>query len=455
MLEKNIKKVIEGVYPFHMPGHKRQKEWLEGLFDADITEICGTDNLHAPSGIIDEAQKKAAELFGVNEILFLTGGSTSGILSAITAACKIEDKILIARNCHKSVYNACIINRLKVSFVYPKQDVLLGCAGQVTPWDVAEEMDRSGAKVVVITSPTYEGIVSDTARIAKEVHLRDGILIVDAAHGAHFGFNDYFPKSARQLGADIVIESAHKTLPCLTGSALLHICTERVDTAAVKRAVGIYLTSSPPYPILCSIDRFVHKASEGDLFSSYIEKLEAFYSRASSLSKLKITRVDDPSKIIISTRGTSINGFELKETLLKDYKIEIEMALPEYAMAMTSLADSYEGLGRLSAALEDIDQKLSVSEKKPFYFPPKPKIKGLFTEKESVAAELVSLEQSAGRISLDFIFAYPPGCPIVAPGEEITTEIVEYIEDIINMKGQILSDGQFFPNAVRVYKEKD
>lgn len=455
MLEKDIKKVIEGVYPFHMPGHKRQSEWLEGLFDADITEIYGADNLHAPSGIIADAQKRAAELFGVTETLFLTGGSTVGILSAISAACGYDDKIIIARNCHKSVYNACIINRLKVSFVYPQSDCDLGCAGQVTPWDIAEEMDRSGARVVVITSPTYEGIVSDIESISKEVHIRGGVLIVDAAHGAHLGFNDYFPKSARQLGADIVVESAHKTLPCLTGAALLHICTEEVAASAVKRAVGIYLTSSPSYPILCSIDRFIYKASETDLFSSYKERLEAFYRISSVLTKLKIIRTDDPSKIIISTRGTSINGFELKETLLKDYKIELEMALPEYALAMTSMADSDKGLYRLAIALVEIDKKLSVCEKKPFYFPPKPKIRGCFTEKSPFASEFVSFEQAVGRVSLDFIFAYPPGCPIVAPSEEITPEILEYIKGIINMKGQILSDGQFFPNAIRVCEEKD
>lgn len=455
MLEKDIRKVTEGVYPFHMPGHKRQKEWLEGLLDLDITEICGADNLHAPTGIIDESQKGAAKFFGVKETLFLTGGSTVGILSAIAAACEYDDKIMIARNCHKSVYNACIINRLKVSFVYSQTDCALGCAGGVFPRDVSEEMDRSGAKIVVITSPTYEGIVSDIEAIAKEVHTRDGILIVDAAHGAHLGFNDYFPKSARSLGADIVIESAHKTLPCLTGAALLHICTERVDASAVKRAVGIYLTSSPPYPIICSIDRFVHKASETDLFSSYKARLEAFYCVCSVLTKLKVIRTDDRSKIVISTRGTSINGFELKEILLRDYKIELEMALPEYALAMTSVADTDKGLGRLATALADIDGKISACEKKPFHLPPKPKIRGCFTENPPIAAEPVPLESSAGRISLDFIFAYPPGCPIVAPGEEITPEILEYIKGIINMNGQILSDGEFFPEAVRVYEEKD
>ena len=198
MLEKDILKITDGVYPFHMPGHKRQKEWTDGLLDIDVTEITGADNLHAPTGVIRDAQHRASKLFGTIATIFLSGGSTAGVLSSISAVCGFENKIIIGRNCHKSVYNACLLNHLDVSYVYPAVKHRLGIYGEVMPVDVDLAMKESGAKVVVITSPTYEGVVSDIKTIAKTVHKNGGILVVDSAHGAHLGFNDYFPKSAKK-----------------------------------------------------------------------------------------------------------------------------------------------------------------------------------------------------------------------------------------------------------------
>lgn len=455
MLEKDLKKVIDGVYPFHMPGHKRQKEWLEGLYELDLTEITGADNLHNPDGIIAECQATATKLYKTKKTFLLTGGSTSGIHSAISAVCETNNKIIIARNCHKAVYNSVTVNRLDVSYVYPQAEPSLDCYGKVTPRDIAEEMDRSGAKAVVITSPTYEGIVSDIEGIAKEVHRRGGILVVDSAHGAHLDFNDYFPKSARSLGADIVIESAHKTLPCLTGAALLHLCTDAVTPAAIRRAIGIYLTSSPPYPILCSLDRFIGYKDKQTLFASYVKRLGHFYTETASLKGLKIIKPDDPSKIIISCKGTNINGFELKERLFKEFDIELEMAMPSYALAMTSVADTDEGFARLLSALTKISATLSPEEKKRILLPPTPKVKRPLTEKRPFSCEILPLWHSAGRTSADYVYAYPPGCPIVAPGEEITAEILEYIDDLSVCGAQIFSDGEFFPEFISVFREKD
>ena len=452
MLEKDISKITNGVYPFHMPGHKRQKEWLDGLIDTDITEITGTDNLHAPTGIIKDAQHRAARLFGTVATIFLSGGSTAGVLSSISALCGFESKIIVARNCHKSVYNACLLNHLEVSYVYPSTKHRLGVYGEVMPADIDKAMKESGAKVVVITSPTYEGIVSDIKTIAKTVHKNGGILIVDSAHGAHLGFNDYFPKSARELGADIVIESAHKTLPCLTSAALLHICSHRVSFAAIRSALGVYETSSPSYPVICSIDRALTKINETDLFTPYVKRLEDFYCKAKGLKNLYLfeSAEFDKGKIVISTENADINGFELKDILLERYKIETEMAMPNFALAMTSIADSDEGFERLISALSDIDKTLSISKTTSFLSAPTPK--KVFEIYKNGETELSKVKDSAGKISAEFIFAYPPGSPIIAKGEQITKEILTYLDNLSSSGAQILSSNGNYPHYIEIFK---
>ncbi|MBO5852511.1 MAG: aminotransferase class V-fold PLP-dependent enzyme [Clostridia bacterium] len=455
MLEKSIEKITDGVYPFHMPGHKRQSEWTQGLYDADITEITGADNLHVPVGIINEAQCYATKLYGTVSTIFMTGGGTAGVLSAISAVCGFGQDVVIARNCHKSVYNACLINHLKAEYVYPAIKHRLGVYGEVLPADVDTAMKKSGAKAVVITSPTYEGIVSDIKSIAKVVHKNGGTLIVDSAHGAHLGFTNYFPKSARELGADIVIESAHKTLPCLTGAALLHICTHRVSFAEIQKALGVFETSSPPYPILCSIDRTLKKIKETDLFTPYVLRLENFYSKASQLKNLYLFQSAefDKGKLVISTEKTNINGFELKNILSQKYKIELEMAMPNYALAMTSVADSNDGFDRLIGALFEIDKTLAFENKSTFFAPPKcSKVKELW---EGGIKEFISAKKAVGRISNEFVYAYPPGSPIIAPGEHFSAEVLEYLSYLSAGGAQILCGTGNYPDNIAVLKEKD
>ena len=455
MLENNITKITDGVYPFHMPGHKRQKEWLEGLYNIDITEITGADDLHAPVGIIRDSQSRAAMLYGTVSTIFMTGGSTSGVLSAISAVCDFGQSIIIARNCHKSVYNACLVNHLNAHYIYPTIKHRLCAYGEVLASDVDATMKSSGAKTVVITSPTYEGIVSDIKSIAKVVHKNGGILIVDSAHGAHLGFSDYFPKSARSLGADIVIESAHKTLPCLTGAALLHICTHRVSFAEIQKALGVFETSSPPYPILCSIDRALTKIQEADLFTPYVSKLEKFYSQAKQLKNLCLFESADfdRGKLVISTEKANISGFELKSILLEKYKLELEMAMPNYALAMTSVADSSEGFDRLISALIEIDKTLVLKNKSTLFAPPKcDKVKELW---DSSPTELISAKNADCKVAREFIYAYPPGCPIIAPGERLSADVLDYLSNLSADGAQILSSEGNYPDNISVLKEKD
>lgn len=233
MSDKGLyKKLIEykeqGKYPFHMPGHKRQDQLLADPYEIDITEINGFDNLHHPEGIIKDSMDNAAAFFKTDNTWFLVNGSSCGLLAAIHAVTDIGDYIIIGRNCHKAVYNAIELRNLKAGYIIPQVIKEYGIHGGYNPEDIENELKRaqmSGekARAVIITSPTYEGVISDIERIAKIVHKYGSILIVDEAHGAHLGIHQNLPKPAYELGADIVIESAHKTLPAMTQTAFTFV----------------------------------------------------------------------------------------------------------------------------------------------------------------------------------------------------------------------------------------
>ena len=217
-----------------MPGHKRQSLHFPNPYAIDITEIDGFDNLHHAEGILKEAQERAAELYGSRECFYLINGSTCGLLAAISAAAKRGETVLVARNCHKAVYHALFLRELSANYLYP---VITenGIMGQITAEQVEEALSQDPTiKTVILTSPTYEGIGSDIGKISTVAHRHGAALIVDEAHGAHFGFGAGFPENAVRQGADAVIMSLHKTLPSFTQTALLHLCSDRISSAEVK-----------------------------------------------------------------------------------------------------------------------------------------------------------------------------------------------------------------------------
>ena len=265
LYDKLIEYSKSGTYPLHMPGHKRNTKLLQGVdpFDIDITEITDFDNLHNAEGIIKESMENAAKYYGVKKTWYLVNGSSSGILAAIHSVTDIGDKILIGRNCHKSVYNAIEARNLNAEYVYPEFIDELNMCGGYEPEKIREILcNNSDIKAVVITSPTYEGIVSDIKKIAEVVHAQGAILIVDEAHGAHFRVSDKLPRPAYECGADIVIESVHKTLPSLTQTALLHLNSDRVLEKKITKALAIYQTSSPSYLLMASIEKCIYYMSK-------------------------------------------------------------------------------------------------------------------------------------------------------------------------------------------------
>ncbi len=449
-----LRELTDGIYPFHMPGHKRNPEFLKDC--PDITEITGADDLHHPDGILRDSQNRAAKLFGVKKTFYSTCGSTAAILAAVTAVTKSGDRIVIARNCHKSVYNAAYINNLKTEYIMPETVDELGCFGAVLPEAVEISLKSGPIAAIVITSPTYEGFVSDIKAISEIAHKYGALLIVDAAHGAHLGFSEHFPPSARHLGADIVIESAHKTLPALTGAALIHICSDKVDEFRLKTAFSIYNSSSPSYPIMASIDAVLDtlKYRGADLLKQQSDRLDDLWRECRILNNLSVLRRDDldKSKILILCKNVSVSGFELKAMLLSEHKIECEMAMPNYVLCISTIADTSLGFDRLSYALAQLDRKIVPSGNAPTLSPmPKPYVKMTLRQALEADSETVTPEFATGRIAAEFIYAYPPGSPIIAPGEVITALALSAISSLREQGANIYSSGEDIKN-IKVVK---
>ncbi|MCM1065588.1 MAG: aminotransferase class V-fold PLP-dependent enzyme [Eubacterium sp.] len=453
----------DDIYPCHMPGHKR-RPWgklPEEMFLRDITEIDGFDNLHQPEGILRELQEQAAALYGAEESFYLVNGSTSGILSAVSAALPEGGHILMARNCHKAAYHAAYLRNLTVSYLYPplmaEYDIMDGISSQ----QVEEALEREPAiGAVLIVSPTYEGRISDIRRIAETVHKRNIPLIVDEAHGAHLGFSADLAENSCRAGADLVIHSVHKTLPALTQTALLHVNGNRVDRALLRRFLHIYQSSSPSYLLMASIDnalQYVEKAG-AEAFTAFVgnyRKLLADLAACKHLCFLPLERgKQDIGKLLISTKMTNMSGKGLYDILLKRYHIQLEMAAETYALAMFTVNDAEEGYERMRTALLQIDGEMDASEEAAYPEEPNPEA-GVGCPAEicpvgtlhpvplacawDMKKRYVELQDSVDQCAGEFVELYPPGIPLLVPGERITAQLAEdirrYLKKGLNVQG--------------------
>ena len=449
-------------YPFHMPGHKRNKAAVNGNFpiETDITEIEGFDNLHHPEGILKKAQDTVAKIYGTKESYYSVNGSTAALLSAVSAAVPKGGRILVARNCHKAVYHAIYLRNLVPSYIYPQVDEKWWINGGISPDKVERILaENPECSAVLITSPSYDGVVSDVKRIAEIVHEHGIPLIVDEAHGAHFHFSNYFPVSAVELGADLVIQSLHKTLPSMTQTAVLHNCSERVDSNLIRRFMGIYQSSSPSYILMASMDACMEKMSSdgNEMFREFTKILEKTRRRLSECKYIRLVSPEigtagvfdyDRSKLLFSTRYASMTGSELAQILLEKYHIQVEMETEHYVLALAAVGDSEEGFERLCQAIEEIDQE-EAQKKKEKREAEEPKAGRTaytslsqfmsITEAMESESEIRKLEESVGRISAEFGYLYPPGIPLIVPGEQITGQFIRnmriYMEEGLYLQG--------------------
>ena len=435
------------MYPFHMPGHDFANPFL-----IDITEIEGFDNLHHAEGILKDAQDRAAALYHSEETYFLVNGSTCGILAAVSACMTRGGKILMARNCHKAAYHAAYLRGLDIEYLYPEKEDIFGINGGIHEDIVEKALEEfQDIQAVMITSPTYDGVVSNVEKIAQIVHRKGIPLIVDEAHGAHFGFHEYFPKSSVEMGADLVIHSLHKTLPSLTQTALLHVNGNRVDRECLRRFLDIYQTSSPSYVFMAGMDSCVCLLEKrgGELFESLRRNLEVFYKQTESLGCIYLANHGlmgksgihdfDRSKLVISARNAGFTGNQLANLLRNRYHLELEMAGGSYGLALTSISDTEEGFLRLSEALKEIDacleNKIEKNTEKSTLTIEDIVIKNevwcRIHEALESPGESVLLEKAEGKICREFVYLYPPGIPMLVPGEIISREVLGKIRRLV------------------------
>lgn len=463
-------------YPLHMPGHKRNVGcgFLDDLYGIDITEIIGYDNLYEADGMLKDAMERAARVYGAEETFFLVNGSTVGILSAITGVAKRGERILVARNCHKAVFHAIELRDLQAVYLHPKYLSDWDIAGGIDPQEVeAKLLQYPDIKAIVITSPTYEGIVSDVEAITKLAHANNIPLIVDEAHGAHLPFDERFPKSALRCDTDVVIQSMHKTLPSFTQTALIHMKKGYADTARIKEYIGYYQTSSPSYLFMAGMDECIATLEkEGShLWEAFFEMREDFLQKMAILQNIRIFQDNDPCKLVISVKGTDLSGNELQKILLEKYHIQLEMAAETYVLGIITMCDTKEGFDRLAKALLEIDKSIvklmtevshdglafvkedqtilhlnvQNSDSSDGWNPlfgwekcDEDIVYSLAEVKEKDTKEVL-IEKAKGSVCAGYVNLYPPGIPLLLPGERITKEhitlINRYLEKDMHVQG--------------------
>ncbi len=436
---------------FHMPGHKNKPNILDeignNLHDYDITETLGTDNLHFPTGMIKNTLESISKSYGAKKSYIVVNGTSCGVISSIMACTSPGDFILVQRDCHKSVYNAVILGGLKVEYLYPEFNREHGLNFSVS-LEKLEQMliDYPKIKLVVLTYPTFYGVCFDIKKAAEIVHKYDKILMIDEAHGSHLNFCSKLPPAAERSGADIVAQSTHKTLPALTQSSVLHVCSDRVDVDKLSRMLRMLQTTSPSYILMASVQRaveYMDKYGEERLSKN----IEMFRIKTKELRDLGVNVLTDEflkengchafdeTRAVISLNDVGITGKELETILREKYKIQMEMSDLMYAVGYITAADDPEDIERLFDSVKEIylDAKNDDSQNSRVYIEEFPHLTQEISMKNAFYSdnELVTTEESVGRISSDFIIPYPPGIPLICPGEIIKEETIEYAKSIL------------------------
>lgn len=446
--------VARDTIPFHVPGHKKGqgvdpefKHFIgDNPFKIDVTVFKLVDSLHHPTGPIREAQALAADAYGSDATFFSIHGTSGAIQAMIMSVVGAGDTIIVPRNVHKSVTAGIILSGAVPVYMQPELDKNLGIANGVLPETVEQTLrENPHAKAVLIINPTYYGVSTDLKRIAEIVHSYDIPLIVDEAHGPHLKFHDALPMSAMEAGADLCSQSTHKIIGAMTQGSLLHVRTRYVDIARVQQIMNLLQTTSPSYILLASLDTSRRQiALEGkELLDGAIElanyvrneinRIPGFYCYGNELLGQPGVFAIDPTKICITCRDLGITGFDLDMILSNKYHIQMELSDLYNVLAVGSFGDTRENMDRLLDALREISSEyLNENTRKADFLdiPPIPKQVLIPREAFNGAKISVPLTDSVGEVSGEFLMAYPPGIPILCPGEVITEEIVNYVQDL-------------------------
>ena len=439
--------------PMHMPGHKRSvllAPYLRGLGAAlDMTEIDGLDNLHRPEGILRESMRLAAGLYGAAASFYLVGGSTVGILAGTRALTRPRDKVILQRESHLAVHNAVALCQLNPVYLYPARLPDSGITGSLSPEALSDVIARHpDARLLIITCPSYEGVLSDLPALTAMARAAGLHVLVDAAHGAHLGLSGLFPAGAVASGADIVVQSLHKTLPSLTQTAIAH-ARDQDASARLAEQLDVFQTSSPSYLLLASMDGCVRLLREqgNELFSRWRAMIDRFREETGDLRYLRVFNGRDalvfdydPGKLVVICRDVNINGFRLMARLRDEYQIALEMAQDGYVLAMTGMGDREGSLLRFSRALHALDRGLAPA--KHAAYPPDIHPRMVYPPHEALLREAqnVSLALCHGRVCAEYLSVYPPGAPLLVPGERIDEEAFDRLRTSTLLKSRNKGD---------------
>lgn len=450
----------KNIYPCHMPGHKRHAfdHIPQDIARIDLTEVEGTDELHDPSGIILEAERFAALQLGADESFFLINGSSSGVLAAVSSCTDKGGRILMARNSHRSAYNAVYLRELDPVYVFPEVMEMPCIPEAVSADEVRKALDENpDIQAVLIVSPTYEGRLANIRAVAEAVHEKGIPLIVDEAHGAHLSFDEESRADAIRSGADIAIQSVHKTLPAPTQTAVLSVKGSLVDRVKLRRFLSIYQSSSPSYPLMAMTDGCIrYMADNRALIPAFKDNFEKLLKRLEVCDKLIFrpfagelhSCMADYGKLLICTETAGISGTNAAKVLREKYGIETEMACPGYVLAMFTVCDDKAGFEKVLNALLEFDKDPILSGNagcRHSFDKDLPVPVRVMKPADAVDSEneTVPLSEAAGRVCADIISMYPPGIPILVPGEEISDahrdHIIRCIREGYNIKG--IGDG--------------
>lgn len=444
---------------FHIPGHKKglgtDKEFREFIGDnalsIDLINIAPLDDLHQPTGVIEEAQKLAADAFDADHTFFSVQGTSGAIMTMILSACSPGDKIIVPRNIHKSVMSAIIFAGAKPVFVSPAQDFNLGIDHGITTSSVRRALQRHpDAKAIVVINPTYFGVCANLKEIVDLAHSFHVPVLVDEAHGAHIHFHEKLPMSAMQAGADMAATSVHKLGGSMTQSSILNVNTKNgyVNPQRVQTIISMLTTTSTSYLLLASLDTARRNlalygrelAEQSMALAQYVReevnKIEGLYCFGREILGSEAAYDHDPTKLTVHVRHLGITGYETENWLREHYNIEVELSDMYNILCLITPGDTRETADILLTALRELSgiyYKEGNANELIVKVPEIPQLSLIPRDAFYADTEVIPFKESAGRIIAEFIYVYPPGIPILLPGEVISQDNIDYIVDHVEV----------------------
>lgn len=450
----------QGTISFHVPGHKHGvgipelvKVWGKSVFEHDLTIMPDMDSIYKPTGIIAEAQNLAAEAFGAEHAFFIVNGTTAAIQGMLMSALKPEDKVIVPRNVHKSIVSGMILAGVEPIYVQPPIDDYLGVVMGMTVDSVRQALRQyPEAKAVVTANTTYYGMAPDLEQIVELAHEYEIPVLVDEAHGSHFKFHRLLPPSAMEAGADAAASSIHKLGGSLTQSSALFLQGEYLDPYEMKATLNLMQTTSPSYLLLASLDAarqqlvlrgeaLLTEAMNQANWARYEinQNIPGLYVYGNDIVGMPGCSAYDPTKLVINVRALGISGFEAERILRNGFHIQVDLSDLYNVLCVVTIGDTKQTVRALVAALREIASRFrprDVREEK-ITLPPIPELAFLPREAYYADTRKMPLTQAAGKIVAEMLMAYPPGIPLITPGEILTQDIIDYVLDLKRQDAQI------------------